>query len=519
MAEQNTPNNGSNNLPTSELPENPGMAQIVGKITSMDGTVYLQDKDGALFLAEEGMEVFSDQVVQTSANGSVMIELLNGEMLTLGRDTVAKMDEEVTNDIDPQDAQTAEAEAEEAIEQILAGEIDELEEPAAGGDAGDTSSSNDGGFVIGRNALSGEVDSGFDTTGPADEVDTADDPFGDAAIQQIALDPVDGQVDETSETGELGSYTASLGVDFGSVTGTLTLSSPGATWDAGASTLASDDGTWQIVVNDDNSYTFTQLQAMNHPDDTDPNDSIDLPITVNAINTEGQSATATFNVSVFDDAPTFDLEPENSDLSEGDLSEGDLDLSSLRGSNLNIFPGQQTEHTPATVSGNLNINWGADDANNGGLNDRSVGFIEDQAPDGLTSNGDPVTYNYSTNSDGQPTLEATAGNSYPEWFDMEFGQNPPEWALEEYQEAKTVFTVTLSDEGSGGYEFTLYEPLDHLNDEETGVNDQLNLNFNFTATDADGDSVENSFSVNVNDDGPSLEVGEVDLNEISLSTD
>ncbi|WP_417355533.1 hypothetical protein [Gallaecimonas pentaromativorans] len=36
-------------------------------------------------------------------------------------------------------------------------------------------------------------------------------------------------------------------------------------------TLTANNGDWQMV-NNDGTYTVTQLQAMSHPDNTDPND-------------------------------------------------------------------------------------------------------------------------------------------------------------------------------------------------------------------------------------------------------
>ena len=38
----------------------------------------------------------------------------------------------------------------------------------------------------------------------------------------------------------------------------------------------SSNGDWEIVVNDDNTYTVTQLQAMTHSDTTNPNDAINI---------------------------------------------------------------------------------------------------------------------------------------------------------------------------------------------------------------------------------------------------
>ena len=62
-----------------------------------------------------------------------------------------------------------------------------------------------------------------------------------------------------------------------------------------------------------------------------------------------------------------------------------------------------------------------------------------------------------------------------------------------------MFTVQLSDSGSGTYNFTLLDNLDHPAGQ--GANFE-NLTFNVVATDSDGDTVGQSFAVNVQDDVP-----------------
>src|SRR4030095_10896626 len=66
------------------------------------------------------------------------------------------------------------------------------------------------------------------------------------------------------------------------------------------------------------------------------------------------------------------------------------------------------------------------------------------------------------------------------------------------QGAARVFSVKLSDFGSGSYTFTLYDNLDHGGDGTT-----LPLNFSFTAKDSDGDTtLPSTFTVNVTDTIP-----------------
>jgi T1SS-143 domain-containing protein len=63
---------------------------------------------------------------------------------------------------------------------------------------------------------------------------------------------------------------------------------------------------------------------------------------------------------------------------------------------------------------------------------------------------------------------------------------------------RIIFEVTLSDDGSGSYTFTLLGALDHPDMGE----DTFDLTFYFTARDADGDTTTGSFSVFLRDDVP-----------------
>ncbi|MED5509645.1 MAG: retention module-containing protein, partial [Pseudomonadota bacterium] len=130
------------------------------------------------------------------------------------------------------------------------------------------------------------------------------------------------------------------------------------------------------------------------------------------------------------------------------------------------------------ASGSLAINWGADDNNDAESDyDRSVVFSDQSAPEGLTADGQPVTY---TISEDGTMLTAFTG----------------EEGTDSYTE---VFTVSLSDAGNGSYTFTLLGNLDHP---EANTEDDINLNFSFIATDSDGDSAAGSFAVTIDDDAP-----------------
>ncbi|EEF78887.1 retention module-containing protein [Methylophaga thiooxydans] len=165
-----------------------------------------------------------------------------------------------------------------------------------------------------------------------------------------------------------------------------------------------------------------------------------------------------------------------------------------------IITGDDGDDLPgeATVAGgSLAINWGADDNNDAESDfDRSVAFTEQVAPEGLTADGQPVSY--SINEDGS-MLTAYTG----------------EQGTDSYSE---VFTVTVSDEDNGSYTFTLLGNLDHP---EANTEDDIDLSFEFIATDSDGDSAVGSFNVTVDDDAPvaSGETVEFTIDEDDIRTE
>ena len=130
------------------------------------------------------------------------------------------------------------------------------------------------------------------------------------------------------------------------------------------------------------------------------------------------------------------------------------------------------------VTGDLAVDWGADDSDNdallGATGDRTLTF--DPALDGATApytaDGNPIIYSLS--ADGT-VLTASSGGT-------------------------DIFTVELNDDDSGSYTFTLLEAFDHP---ESGE-DVATFDFDFVAKDADGDTATGSFSVAVKDDVPTV---------------
>jgi T1SS-143 domain-containing protein len=227
------------------------------------------------------------------------------------------------------------------------------------------------------------------------------------------------------------------------------------------------------------SYTFTLLQPLDHPI-TGTEDSIDLTIGFTAMDATGDSASATFSVSINDDSPEVGA-PEAGAVVE--------DTTGAAGSESFVAISQTRS---------LDISWGADDDNLADPNgiDRAVAFSGTNTTDAaavltasgatLTSDGEVVTINRISATE----LEGVAGG-------------------------RVVFHLTLSDSASGSYTFELTDNIDHVGASQDG---SLTLSFGFTATDADGDAVSSSFAIAIGDDAGRPTIGATDLGALSEDT-
>jgi len=226
-------------------------------------------------------------------------------------------------------------------------------------------------------------------------------------------------------------------------------------------TATSSDGRtiFTVALNDDGdgSYKFTLFDNIDHAPSNPNDDSRTLTFAFQAKDSDGDTASSSFKVTIVDDAPSIG-NPEDESVSEVNLPNDGYDS-------------QHPDAPNSTVqTGHLDISWGADDNNAGLTNNRSVAFTTASAPSWLTSDGHSVSY--SVSADGT-VLTATSSDG------------------------RTIFTVELSDSGDGSYKFTLNDNIDHA---ATGPSDDSRtLSFGFKATDSDGDSVTDSFAVTIND--------------------
>ncbi|MCX5819878.1 MAG: retention module-containing protein [Deltaproteobacteria bacterium] len=88
--------------------------------------------------------------------------------------------------------------------------------------------------------------------------------------------------------------------------GTVELSATGATWDENTDTLLANDGTWKMELDNNNfSYTFTQLAAIDHPNHNNPDDPIFLNIKATVTDSDGSSVNEWASIRIDDDGPSI----------------------------------------------------------------------------------------------------------------------------------------------------------------------------------------------------------------------
>ncbi|MEA1988816.1 MAG: retention module-containing protein, partial [Pseudomonadota bacterium] len=140
------------------------MSTIVGEVSKLEGIVRaINPVTGEVRVLEAGSPVFAGEIIQTSGKGGIVIDMANGTLLTLGRDTQMRLDDDVSGKANTVDSGTEGAVDIAALQQaVLEGNFDALEATAAG-DAFVIGSASDGGVFVERIGLEGAVTSGFDT--------------------------------------------------------------------------------------------------------------------------------------------------------------------------------------------------------------------------------------------------------------------------------------------------------------------------------------------------------------------
>jgi len=182
---------------------------------------------------------------------------------------------------------------------------------------------------------------------------------------------------------------------------------------------------------------------LDHADDNDPDDAINLNFGAKIVDYDGDIAEGTFTVIVKDDAPTIEADSESLD---------------------------ETDGFPTSVDGQVYYDFGEDGPGeicvDGNFN--ATGSVLNN---NLTSNGFPVV-----------VTPNPAGDTYTG-----------------VANGVTIFTLVL-DTNTGKYDFTLEGPLDHADPNDD--NDVITLEFGVKAEDYEGDQTSTTIKIDVLDDVP-----------------
>ncbi|WP_420332731.1 DUF5801 repeats-in-toxin domain-containing protein [Roseibium sp.] len=238
------------------------------------------------------------------------------------------------------------------------------------------------------------------------------------------------------------------------------------------------DKVFEVTLSDDGSgsYTFELLGNIDHdvPGSGGQSTAWDLDFKFFAVDGDQDATPGTFRVTVQDDVPLSGVADQRT-LQENNLANGTV-----------------PDPTGLEKTGDLNLAWGADDADQadtGGVQDtpaagsRSVVFAAISAQPTQATTSDGVALEYELSAD-DTVLTAYKGTGRTD--------------------ADKVFIVSLSDDGTGSYTFELLGNVDHNPPGSSGQMVAWNLDFAFVASDSDGDTDTGSFRVTIVDDEPAI---------------
>jgi len=261
--------------------------------------------------------------------------------------------------------------------------------------------------------------------------------------------------------------------------------------------------------NDDDNYTFTLYQPIDHPDQNEEDSNDDNP------DNDDDPIQVAFNFTIVDDDHDHQSDtifvileddvPETSSASET-VDESDF------GSNLVL-----------SVSGDFTLDYGADGPKQFHPHDHD----HDKHPDPYKTDEkdhddghishfviDDIIYT-SNVADSDIDFDARA---FGKLIDFEEFWDENILTIKASAGDKLIYELEI-DTLSGDYDYTQYHTLDHLNFTESGEDyddDEIDITFNFTITDNDGDTSSNQLTITVTDDIPSAEDDTVTILEENL---
>jgi VCBS repeat-containing protein len=220
-----------------------------------------------------------------------------------------------------------------------------------------------------------------------------------------------------------------------------------------------------VAIGQDGTLSVAQYLPLQHLDGSNADDALSLSGKINAVVTvtDGDGDVSVASTGIGNAVRFEDDGPTASDV----RAETVLDDEGLAGG-INGGPGDVAgAHT--STSGSLGYDGGAD----------GVKSVELTGPSSLGSESVTSTWDASTNT---LTISSARG---------------------------ALMTVVLTDPATGAYTVNLLQPLMHP---QGGTEDNITLNVGYTVTDGDGDSANGSLAVVINDDSPSVQASELDLN-------
>ncbi|MFY0676823.1 MAG: hypothetical protein JXR18_06030, partial [Neptuniibacter sp.] len=232
---------------------------------------------------------------------------------------------------------------------------------------------------------------------------------------------------------------------------------------SGSITIAAGDLGGTVTINGSN---------LEYTSDNDVDPDGNQPVTETFVYTikdaDGDTQTATFTVNLTDEKATIG-DPTDSSVDEEGLS-GNVGDSYLDGGDL-------AGEAVSVSAQDLDITWGTDGVGSVTFDDTQTGLS------GITSGGQSVNF-VLLSSD--TLLVGYTGDTAP--------------TADNYTtEGSVVYYASLSSAGTGSYDFTLVQPLDH---DTANTEDDETLTFAFTALDAEDEGSSSTFTVTVDDDAP-----------------
>lgn len=302
------------------------MATQIGTINTLVGTVTTKTAEGTQRTLQAGDIVYQDDIIITGELGAVEVELTDGSIIDLGRNSEAALN---PDSLYPEGNENADG---DIIQQAILDGADPTQnaEPTAAGN-NLALGGNEGTSIVSVQHLAPEItpQSGFDTTGINVALDDDIEQVGAEALQPtddvptvapnatIRLDDdalANGNPGGNGDDVDSQKATGTLAHSFGANgEGTLLLSNTAAP--AGFSYSLNGDGTVLIISQDGTSvlqvtladttsgnYTVTQLAPIDHPEGNDEN-NLDFNLAYQVTDSDGDTVNGQINISVDDDSP------------------------------------------------------------------------------------------------------------------------------------------------------------------------------------------------------------------------